>query len=590
MQNLTPKHKIAVLKFSGSLLSKIEEIPQAVHEVYQYLRAGYRVLAVVSAMDDNSIKYPALEDFEAEGFIPPALEFAELLATGETAAACLFTMGLDRAGIKAKKLHHQCLITKNSLLNSDPESFSTDLVTSLFERYSVLVLPGAIGYDQAKKVTLLGQKGADYTAIYAAWSLHADTCIIYKDINSLYGKEASDAESKRYQTLSYTDLLKLPSSVIHHKAIKFAEAQNISFDIKSLTNIYKTTVGSAPSTFFSQNESIKPLKVVLLGLGTIGLGVYKHLLANQHLFNVVGIAVKDIKKHDSEQLPKHLISSNWRETIANNCDVVIELTGDLINSEAIIRQALAQKCHVITANRALIAEKGVKLSQLATQNKVQLLYSASIGGAIPVIETLQNVTDVKTITGVLNSTCNFILDKVKEGQTLNNTLSLTKILGLSENEPTLDLYGIDASQKAIILSRIAFGQDPDSIDITGIQYLDETKIREAYLAGKNIRLVVNCTFNNNRVEAKIEPVAIDTNHSLAHVTGTQNAVLIHNQHNEKIELHGKGAGRWPVAESVFADLLDLSNQVNHNELCVNKQKQANFSYLEIKGKSLEDVI
>lgn len=590
MQNLTPKHKIAVLKFSGSLLSKIEEIPQAVHEVYQYLCAGYRVLAVVSAMDDNNTKYPGLEDFEAEGFIPPALEFAELLATGETAAACLFTMGLDRAGIKAKKLHHQCLLTKNSLLNSDPESFTTDLVTSLFERYSVLVLPGAIGYDQAKKVTLLGQKGADYTAIYAAWSLHADTCIIYKDVNGLYGKEASDAELKRYETLSYTDLLKLPSPGIHHKAIKFAEAQNISFDIKSLTNIYKTTVGSAPSTFFSQNETIKPLKVALLGLGTVGLGVYKHLLANQHLFSIVGVAVKDIKKHEREQLPKHLISSNWEETIARNCDVVIELTGDSTNSEAIIRQALTQKCHVITANRALIAEKGAKLCQFAAQNKVQLLYSASIGGAIPVIEMLQNLNNVKAITGILNSTCNFILDKVKEGQTLNHTLSLTKILGLSENESTLDLYGIDASQKAIILSRVAFGRDPDSIDITGIQYLDESKIREAYQSGKNIRLVVNCTLENNTIAAKIEPIAIDTNHSLAHVTGTQNAILIHTQQGEKIELHGTGGGRWPVAESVFADLLALSNLLNHNQLCVNKLTQNNFSYPEIESKSLEEVI
>lgn len=590
MQNTTPEQKIAVLKFSGSLLSKIEEIPQAVHEIYQYLRAGYRVLAVVSAMDDNNIKYPGVDNFEEDGFVPPAPEFAELLATGETAAACLFTIGLDRAGIKAKKLHHQCLLTKNALLNSDPESFTTDLVTSLFARYSVLVLPGAIGYDQAKKTTLLGRKGADYTAIYAAWSLHADECVIYKNINGVYEKETKDAEARRYEALSYTDLLRLPSPIIHHKAIKFAEAQNISFSIKSLTNTYKTTVGAAPSTFFSQTETITPLNVTLLGLGTVGFGVYKHLLANPHLFNIVGIAVNELKKHERKQLPNNLISDNWAELLARNCDVVIELTGDPAGSEAMIRQALTQSCHVITANRALIAEKGVELCQLALQNKVQLLYSASIGGAIPVIEVLQNTSDIKAITGILNSTCNFILDKVKDGQTLNHTLSLTKILGLSENESTLDLYGVDASQKALILSRVAFGREPDSIDTTGIQYLDETKIRDAHLAGKNIRLVVNCTLENNIIEAKVEPVAIDLNHSLAHVTGIHNAVLIHTQHNEIIELHGTGTGRWPVAESVFADLLDLSNQVNRNQLHVNQTVHDNLIHPEIQSESLEEVV
>ncbi len=590
MQNIAPKHRIAVLKFSGSLLSKIEEIPQAVHEIYQYLRAGYRVLAVVSSMDNNNSKYPGIENFEEEGVIPPAPEFAELLASGETATACLFTIGLDRAGIKAKKLHHQCLLTKNSLLNSDPESFTTDLVASLFERYSVLVLPGAIGYDQAKKTTLLGQKGADYTAIYAAWSLHADTCVIYKDINGIYEKETKDSEPRQYDALSYSDLLKLPSPIIHHKAIKFAEAQNISFSIKSLTKLFKTTVGEAPSTFYSQNETVNPLNVALLGLGTVGYGVYKHLLANQHLFNIVGIAVTDLKKHERAQLPKDIISNNWTEILSRNCDVVIELTGDAASSEAMIRQAITQGCHVITANRALIAEKGIELCQLAAKNKVQLLYSASIGGAIPVIEALQNIGDVKSITGILNSTCNFILDKVKEGQTLNHTLSLTKILKLSENESTLDLYGIDASEKAIILSRIAYGRDPDSVDITGIQYLDETKIREAHLAGKNIRLVVNCTLENHHIKTKVEPITIDLNHSLAHVTGTHNAVLIHTKHNGILELHGTGAGRWPVAESVFADLIALSNQVNRKQLHGEQIAHKKFIHPELQGESLEEVV
>lgn len=581
----TPKQKIAVLKFSGSILSKIEEIPHAVHEIYQYLRTGYRVLAIVSAIDDSETHYPGLDDFERDGFVPPAPEFAELLATGETAAACLFTIGLERAGIKAKKLHHQCLQTKNSFLNSDPESLTTDVILSLFTHYSVLVMPGAIGCDSANRTTLLGRKGADYTTIYAAQCLHAEECVIYKETDGIYEKEIKDTESRRYESLHYKDLLKLSSSLIHHKAIKLAEAENINFSVKALARIGKTVIRAQPSTFSSKKLHPTPLNVILLGLGTVGFGVYKHLLATPHLFNIVGIAVNELKKHERAQLPKHLMSDNWQETLARKCDVVIELTGDAKCSEAMIRQALSQGCHVITANRTLIAEKGIELCKMASQKKVQFLYSACIGGAIPLIETLKGLHGVEAIVGVLSSTCNFILDKVTEGKTLPHTLSLTKILGLAENESSLDLYSADMAQKAKILCRSAFGRDADTMDIQGIQSLDETTIRNAHLAGKHIRLIINCTLENNRIDVKIEPISIDLNHPFAQVSGQENAVLIRTQHNEILEMHGTGTGRWPIAEAVFADLLDLSNQVNRNQLQVNYRIDS-----KSKDKALEKSI
>lgn len=570
-------HKIAVLKFSGSLLSKTEGIPQAVHEIYKYLRQGYRILAVVTALDNQSDKLAqsGIDGFEEEGFVPPAPEFAELLATDETAIACLFTLALDLAGIKAKKLHHQCLITKNSFLNSDPASFTSDLVISLFERYSVLVLPGAIGYDQTKTTCLLGKKGADYAAIYIAWCLHADECVIYQETDGIYENENTDT-ARRYEYLNYVDLLKLPASFIHHKAIKFAEHHQLTFRVSSLNSLHKTTIGNLPSRFFSRQESPAPLKIALLGLGTVGFGVYKYLCANQHLFNVIGIGVNNLKKHQREQIPHDLISAKWSEILARDCDIVIELTGNTECSEAIIRQALSQGRHVITANRSTIAEKGSELCHLASTHNVQLLFSATIGGAIPIIETLQNIkkTDpIQSITGILNCACNFILDKVKEGQTLGNTLSLAKIIGLNANEPLLDIHGIDVREKAIILSRVAFGRDPDTIDCVGIQYLDELKIHDAELAQKNIRLLVSCTIKDHLIHAQIEPIALDLEHPLAHVTGIHNAILIHTENHQSIELHGKGAGRWPVAESVFADLLELSTQLNQQKQDLNSLVQ-----------------
>lgn len=593
--------KIAVVKFCGSLLPNLQDISLAVHEIYQYLREGYRVLAVVSAMDDKTDKLgsPTVAGLDEDGFIPPANEFAELLATGETAAACLFTIGLDRAGIKAKKLNHHCLITKNSLLNSEPDSFTTDLVITLFERYSVLVLPGAIGYDDAKRTTLLGRKGADYAAIYAAWHLHADECVIYQDTDGIYEKKltVSGDGNHRYETLDYTDLLKLHSSIIHHKALKFAQAKGVNFTVTSLASTYKTEVGNLPTVFSKTTQPAKKLNIVLLGLGPIGFGVYTCLLAYPHLFNIVGIGVKDVKKHERKQLPAALLSNDWKALLTRGCDVAIELMGEHGDGEAVIRQALLHGHHVITANRALIAAQGQALSQLAKQNNAQLLYSACLGGAIPILENLRKINDgaqsdpIQSISGVLDSTCNFILDKVKDGQTLNNTISLTKILGVAESKSTLDLYGVDATQKAILLSRTAFGRDPDTIEMIGIQRLDETSIHDAQAAGKNIRLVVSCVLENKQIKVSVEPTAMELSHPLAQVSGMHNAVLIRTQSNRLIELHGKGAGRWPVAESVFGDLLNLSSRIRRNQLHINA---INFVTPEakdiIRSECIEEVV
>ncbi len=607
MTNKAPKNnthwKIAVVKFGGSFLTKTNDIPEAVHEVYRYLRKGYRVLAVVSAMDNtkNQSHFFTMDGVDKDHVVPPTSEFAELVSTGEIAAACLFSIGLDNAGIKAKRLHHQCLLTKNSLLNGEPESLTTDLIFTLFERYSVLVLPGAIGYDKTKSTALLGMRGADYTAIYAAWCLQADDCVIYKDTDGIYGKEVNGAETspQRYESIHYVDLLKLPSSIIHHKALKFAEANQVSFHVTSLKSIYKTDVGPLPSIYASTPPATKKLKIMLLGLGTVGMGVYNHLLANQHLFEVVGILVHDLNKHRCKQLPKNILANDWATILARQCDVVIELTGGIELPETIIRQAISQKCHVITANRALMAEKGKELCQLAIENKVHLLYSAAVGGAIPILENLQQIREageknpIQSITGVLNSACNFILDKIKEGSALNNTFSLAKMIGLTQGDATIDLYGFDATQKATLISRAAFGRDPDTIDRVGIQSVDEMTIRNATDAGKNIRLVINCALKDDKVHVKIEPIALDINHPLGQVTDVHNAILIHTHLNDVIELHGKGAGRGPGAESVFADLLALSEQAHHhspkeNPLEHNQAIPAEFS--EVNHDLVEEMV
>ncbi|MDF3054787.1 MAG: aspartate kinase, homoserine dehydrogenase [Gammaproteobacteria bacterium] len=562
--------KIAVIKFGASVLSEIEDIPKAVHEVYYYLRRGYKVLVVISAIGDTTdqLNYAAQIVMDDETGVPLTEEFAELLATGETNAACLFTISLDRVGIAAKKIHHQCLTTQGSILNATPKSLDKDIIFRLFARYSVLVLPGSIGCNTDKHTTLLGRGGSDFTALFIASRLKADICVFYKDTDGIYDRDPNTEKdvARRYALLNYTDAFKIPEGVIQHKALKFAQAKQIPFCVKSLVNTYATLVSSQPSSFSSiKNRHRHKLRVVLCGLGTVGLGIYKHLINHHELFEVVGVVVNDLEKNTRHQLPDGLISNDWKAVLARGCHVVIELIGGIEIPEAIIKRSLIQGCHVITANKALIAEKGLALSELAAQNKVQLLYSAAVGGAIPILENLRHLknstqtSQITSITAVLNGTCNFVLDKVNEGKTIQDAVHLAKILGFAESDPDYDLNGLDAQQKTHLISRIAFGKDPDNLEVAGIQHLNEQIIRSAKKKGKVIRLVASCELEkNDRVRAKISPIELDLTHPLAQVSGEENSILVHTANDKVIQWRGKGAGRWPTAESVFADLLDLS--------------------------------
>lgn len=568
-QDQTKKWKIAVVKFSGSPLAKPEEIHQLIHDIYAMLRIGYRVLAVVSATEDTlrNHTYTAILEPDELEYIPPFNEFAEFLATGENAIACTVAMGLDRAGISTKKLNHQCLLTKYSVLNSEPASLSTDLIISLFKRYSVLVLPGAIGHDEANGTTLLGRSGADYTAIFAAISLRADNCILYKNIDDIYEQYPQEINDnlRRYESISYTDLLKLPVPILNHKALKFAKSKKFCFNIRSLISSETVTIGPELTTYRKEKQHCSKLKVALFGLGNIGTGVYKHLLIYPHLFELVGIGVYSLSQQKYSQYSKALLTDNWDILLSRECQVVIDLMSNTESALELIKRALMQGCHVITANKALLADMGQELRKLAKKNKVQFLYSATIGGSIPLLETLHHLREnesknpILSITDVIDNTFNFILEKIKDGQTFNNMLNLTKALGLENSKPTLNAYCEEALKKALIITHAAFGRAPDLVDTAKIQQLNEKMVHEAEAAGKSIQLMLRCSLEkNNIIKVVFEPVLLEKKHPLAHTSGEANAILIQTKMHGVIEFHGKSAGRWPIAEAVFADLLALS--------------------------------
>ncbi len=254
-------------------------------------------------------------------------------------------------------------------------------------------------------------------------------------------------------------------------------------------------------------EPERPLRVALLGHGTVGTGLYRRLVELPDHFAVTGIAVRDLPKAEKAGAPARLLG-DCRRALAADCDVVVELIGGTHPASELIEESLRAGRHVVTANKAVIASRGPLLENLAAEAGVRLLYSASVGGAMPALETVRrHAGNIVSFTGVLNATCNFILDEMTgRGLTLPQAVALAQREGFAEADPKLDLDGTDAAQKLAILARAAFGRPPQHLFQSGIEELRQP-------AG--VRLVAWCDGHRGDVRA----VPLPEGHPLAFAIG-----------------------------------------------------------------------
>lgn len=287
----------------------------------------------------------------------------------------------------------------------------------------------------------------------------------------------------------------------------------------------------------------RPLRVALLGHGTVGTGLYRRLAELPDRYQVTAIAVRDVRKAEAAGAPSRLLHAGCQPALNRECDAVVELIGGTHPASEIIEQSLRTGRHVVTANKAVIAARGPWLESLAHAAGVELLYSASVGGAMPALETVRrHAGEIRSFSGVLNATCNFILDQ--KGVTLDEAVKLAQRAGYAEADPRLDLDGTDAMQKLIILSRAAFGHAPQHVFQGGLQKIPGG------------RLVASS--DGNRGEVRTVPLADD--HPLASCAGAENRLLIELRSGERVVISAAGAGRWPTAEAVLADLEDLAGE------------------------------
>lgn len=306
----------------------------------------------------------------------------------------------------------------------------------------------------------------------------------------------------------------------------------------------------------------RPLRVALLGLGTVGMGVYDRLAAMPDCFEIAVVAVRNLHKERSCCVPRSLLVEDPWRALDLPVDVVVELIGGIEPAAALMLAALNRGVHVVTANKEVLAAKADLLHRAARARNVELKYSASVGGAVPILERLQALApgSVRRVEGIVNGTCNFILDRLAEGQGFDEALDQARAEGFAEADAAKDLSGADSFHKLSVIARCAFGAEigADQTQVSGIVGLDPAWVRACRERRRTVRLVAYCSSGAGPLRAAVRPVELLEGDFLAGARGVENRVVIYLRNGQTIRLAGKGAGRVPTSLAVLADLLDLS--------------------------------
>ncbi len=564
---------IIVLKFGSSVLADESSMPRAVHEIYRWLRQGRRVVAVVSALGKTTDQLLARAERLAGAPDPTGL--AALLATGEATSAALLALALDRAGIPASLLDswRVGLRTAGPLLDAEPRELNRRELFRALEERPVAVLAGFVGQDEEGRTSLLGRGGSDLTAFFVAQRLAAECCRLIKDVDGIYdGDPTSATAPRRFASLTWAEAFRLGGRVVQPKAIQFAERYGLAFEVSACGAAAATVVGPGPTRYADAAPAaapsplprapLAPLRIAMLGLGTVGLGVYRHLAAQPERFEVVGIAVRRPARHQGDGVPMELLSSDPWEVLALDSDLVVEAIGGMHPAADLVRAALDRGRDVVTANKAIVAAHGADLLLRAEAHGAALAFSATVGGGVPVVETVERVARrgrILAVEGVLNATTNFVLDRITAGEDLAAAVASAQANGFAEADPSSDLTGLDAAHKLVIVARAAFGVDLSiaQIDCRGIDDIDPEEVRAVHAAGSAVRLVASCRRTREGIAASVCPLRLPADHPLAQPRDEQNRVLIQPEAGAAVIADGKGAGRWPTAEAVMADVLDV---------------------------------
>ena len=318
---------------------------------------------------------------------------------------------------------------------------------------------------------------------------------------------------------------------------------------------------------------MKPINVGLLGIGTVGGGTFEVLARNQEEIMrragrgiiITMVADKDIERARKLVGTGATVTADAYEVVNHpDIDIVVELIGGTTIAQKLILRAIENGKHVVTANKALMATQGNEIFAAAQKKNVMVAFEAAVAGGIPIIKALREgltANRIEWIAGIINGTSNFILSEMRDkGAGFDTVLQEAQRLGYAETDPTFDIEGIDAAHKLTIIAAISFGIPMRFADAytEGITRLTAADIRYAEELGYRIKLLGITKRKANGIELRVHPTLIPAKRLIANVEGVMNAILVKGDAVGATLYYGAGAGAYPTASAVIADLVDVT--------------------------------
>ena len=322
---------------------------------------------------------------------------------------------------------------------------------------------------------------------------------------------------------------------------------------------------------------MRPIKVGLLGLGVVGGGTWKVLKQNADeiarragcRIEIEAVAVRDVERaRDLLGEEVWLTDQGLGRVQHPDIDVVVELIGGDTTAKDWVMEAIKQGKHVVTANKALLAEHGNEIFAAAHKQGVMVAFEAAVAGGIPIIKAMREgltANRIQWVAGIINGTTNYILSEMRaKGVSFAEALADAQSLGYAEADPTFDIEGVDAAHKLALLASLAFGVPVqfDKVHIEGITTLAAEDIGHAERLGYTVKLLGITRAREEGIELRVHPTLVPNESMLANVQGAMNAVMVHGDAVGSTVYYGAGAGELPTASAVVADLVDVARLLN----------------------------
>ncbi len=341
------------------------------------------------------------------------------------------------------------------------------------------------------------------------------------------------------------------------------------------------------------------LNIAIIGLGNIGAYLYKYLLTNKHILskknncvpNIIYVSAKNKKKKRIVKISKKKWLKNYLDaTKLKEVDIIVELIGGAEGpAKKLVFQALKNKKHVVTANKALIAKYGDQLSKIAENNKVNLEFEAAVCGGVPIIRSLKEgliANKINSVYGIFNGTSNYILSTMdKEKKNFKEVLIDAQKLGYAESNPLADLNGEDVAAKLKILSSLCFNSFlNNNIHIEGIKHIDQVDINNANKLGYKIKLLGVSELVNNQVYQRVHPTLIKKSSYIASIDGVLNAVIIDGNPVGQSVIQGEGAGPEATTSALISDISSILRGNIKFPFSISNKERKKLNYEKIDNR------